>query len=108
MAAIDHFLLASDCDERRVSSLAVASWAFSVLAFLVWLIVGLLAPLLAALGVLFGLVGLVAIRRSNGGLVGRKRAAWGVAIGALNLVLTMSLMWMDSRPSYTFAKQRFG
>lgn len=73
----------------EASPWAVAAFFISTLSCGIWLFGHIPAPAFAAFGVLFGIVGLRAIKQSCGALEGQGMAWIGVGLGSIHLIVTL-------------------
>lgn len=71
---------------RRLSGGALTSVTLSVLSFVSWVVVGIPAPLLGLLGVIFGVCTCIDLRRREASTTGKWLARAGIWLGVLNLV----------------------
>jgi membrane associated rhomboid family serine protease len=84
----------------RASTLAFISYFLSALSFAGWAATRIPLPALGALGVVFGLLALIAIRRKPERLEGRTIAWAGIVAGFLNLI-AVSGFSLSSSETYT-------
>jgi hypothetical protein len=87
--------------KSRVSTLAFISYFLSALSFAGWAVTRIPLPALGALGVLSGLLALIAIRRNPARLEGRTIAWAGIAAGFLNLIAVSGFSISSSEVTYT-------